>query len=68
MTGDWQKFKGEAGAEGTLKVKAPKTSKRELYEAALAAAGKTINEGGAATTARKCPAEATTDATPRLGS
>ena len=64
VTGDWQKFKGEAGAEGTLKVKAPKTSKRELYEAALAAAGKTIDEGGAATTARKrAPkAEATTDA------
>ncbi|MBW4095666.1 MAG: 30S ribosomal protein S16 [Acidobacteria bacterium] len=25
ITGDWQKFKGLPGAEGTLKVKAPKT-------------------------------------------
>ena len=41
ITGDWQKYKGEPGAEGTLKVKEPKTSKKELYEAAVAAAGKT---------------------------
>jgi small subunit ribosomal protein S16 len=40
VTGDWQKFKGEAGAEGTLKVAAAKPSKKELYEAAVAAAGK----------------------------
>ncbi|GGK62586.1 30S ribosomal protein S16 [Ornithinimicrobium pekingense] len=38
VTGDWQKFKGEPGAEGTLKVKEPKPDKRALYEAALAAA------------------------------
>jgi small subunit ribosomal protein S16 len=38
ITGDWQKYKGEPGAEGTLKVKAPKPDKRSLYEAALAAA------------------------------
>jgi small subunit ribosomal protein S16 len=39
VTGDWQKFKGLPGAEGTLKVAEPKTSKRDLYEAAIAAAG-----------------------------
>ncbi|MFE9745652.1 30S ribosomal protein S16 [Saccharothrix saharensis] len=39
ITGDWQKFKGLPGAEGTLKVKEPKTSKAELFAAALAAAG-----------------------------
>ena len=38
VTGDWQKFKGEPGAEGTLKVKQPKPDKKALYEAALAAA------------------------------
>ncbi|MFD0364507.1 30S ribosomal protein S16 [Nocardia sp. GCM10030253] len=38
ITGDWQKFKGLPGAEGTLKVKAPKTSKLDLFNAALAAA------------------------------
>ena len=38
ITGDWQKFKGLPGAEGTLKVKPPKPSKLELFNAALAAA------------------------------
>ncbi|MET7767604.1 30S ribosomal protein S16 [Nocardia sp. NPDC005366] len=38
ITGDWQKFKGLPGAEGTLKTKAPKTSKLDLFNAALAAA------------------------------
>ncbi|MFF5033798.1 30S ribosomal protein S16 [Nocardia salmonicida] len=38
ITGDWQKFKGLPGTEGTLKVKAPKTSKLDLFNAALAAA------------------------------
>ena len=44
VTGDWQKYKGEAGTEGTLKVAEPKPSKKELYEAALAAAGKADDE------------------------
>ena len=39
ITGDWQKFKGLPGSEGTLRVKEPKTSKQELFEAALKAAG-----------------------------
>jgi small subunit ribosomal protein S16 len=52
VTGDWQKFKGEPGAEGTLKVKAPKPSKKELYEAALAAAGK-ADQGADTATPRK---------------
>jgi small subunit ribosomal protein S16 len=38
ITGDWQKFKGLPGAEGTLKVAEPKLSKLELFNAALAAA------------------------------
>ena len=37
VTGDWQKFKGLPGAEGTLKVKEPKPSKLDLFNAALAA-------------------------------
>jgi small subunit ribosomal protein S16 len=35
ITGDWQKFKGEPGAEGTLKVAEPKPNKREIFEAAV---------------------------------
>ena len=38
VTGDWQKFKGLPGAEGTLKVAEPKPSKLELFNAALAEA------------------------------
>ena len=53
VTGDWQKFKGEPGTEGTLRVKAPKTSKKELYEAALAAAGKSEASTDGATTPKK---------------
>ena len=39
ITGDWQKYKGLPGTEGTLKVAAPKPSKQDLFNAALAAAG-----------------------------
>jgi small subunit ribosomal protein S16 len=39
ITGDWQKYKGLPGAEGTLKVAEPKPSKQDLFNAALAAAG-----------------------------
>lgn len=38
VTGDWQKFKGEPGAEGTLKVAEPKAEKRAAFDAALAEA------------------------------
>ncbi len=73
ITGDWQKYKGEPGAEGTLKVKEPKTSKKDLYEAALAAAGKsTADDASGSTTPRKraakkaaeAPAEAPATETP----
>jgi small subunit ribosomal protein S16 len=32
ITGDWQKFKGEPGAEGTLKTAEPKADRKERYE------------------------------------
>ena len=35
ITGDWQKFKGEPGAEGTLKVAEPKPDKTEVFQAAV---------------------------------
>ena len=35
LTGDWQKFKGIEGAEGSLKVAEPKPSKLELFNKAL---------------------------------
>jgi len=39
VTGDWQKFKGLPGAEGTLKPQPTKPDKLERFNAALAAAG-----------------------------
>lgn len=38
VTGDWQKFKGIEGAEGTLRVAEPKPSKLELFNQALSEA------------------------------
>jgi len=32
ITGDWQKFKGEPGAEGTLKFAEPKDDKKDRYD------------------------------------
>lgn len=55
ITGDWQKHKGEPGAEGTLKVREPKADKKSLYEAALSAAGDDDTSG--ATTSRKKKAD-----------
>ncbi len=34
VTGDWQKFKGLPGAEGTLRVAEPKADKKSVFEAA----------------------------------
>ena len=60
ITGDWQKFKGLPGAEGTLKVKEPKTSKLDLFNAALAEAdGGPSTEATTAKKAAKAEAETT---------
>ncbi len=40
VTGDWQKYKGLPGAEGTLEVAAAKPSKTLAFEAAVEAAAK----------------------------
>ncbi len=38
VTGDWQKFKGLPGSEGTLQTAAPRADKKDAYAAAVAAA------------------------------
>jgi small subunit ribosomal protein S16 len=50
--------------EGTLKVAEPRTSKKDLYEAAVAAAGKTGDDTSGATTARKRAAAKKVEDTP----
>ena len=49
VTGDWQRFKGEPGAEGTLRVAPPPPDKRTAFEAAAREAG---DEPRAASTSR----------------
>ena len=51
VTGDWQKFKGLPGAEGTLKVKEPKRSKLDIFNEALKEVS--AESKGSATTTRK---------------
>jgi small subunit ribosomal protein S16 len=55
ITGDWQKFKGLPGTEGTLRVAAPKPEKRSAYEAAVKDAMNEPADG--ATTLKKKAAE-----------
>lgn len=55
VTGDWQKFKGLPGAEGTLKSLPARADKRAAYEAAVKAAMNEPKDG--ATTMKKRAAE-----------
>ncbi|MEJ0014514.1 MAG: 30S ribosomal protein S16 [Actinomycetota bacterium] len=55
ITGDWQKFKGLPGTEGTLRFATPKPDKRIAYEAAVKDAMNEPAEG--ATTLKKKAAE-----------
>ncbi|BBX44015.1 hypothetical protein GCM10009641_68850 [Mycobacterium cookii] len=57
ITGDWQKFKGLPGAEGRLKVAAPKPSKLDLFNAALAAADGAPDTEAAKPKQKKAPAK-----------
>ncbi len=41
ITGDWQKFRGEPGSEGTLRTAAPRGDKKEAFEAAAKASAAT---------------------------
>ncbi len=55
VTGDWQKFKGLPGAEGTLRVAEPKADKRIAFEAAARTSMDEPTKD--ATTAKKKPAK-----------
>ena len=55
ITGDWQKFKGLPGAEGTMRFAEPKADKTALYEAATKSAMAEPKVG--ATTAKRKKAE-----------
>ena len=54
ITGDWQKFTGEPGAEGTLRTAEPRADKKEAFTAAAKAsqASKEAKESKAGTQSR----------------
>jgi small subunit ribosomal protein S16 len=54
ITGDWQQYKGEPGAEGTLKVAEAKPDKKAIFQAA---AKEAMKEDEAAATKTKKKAE-----------
>ncbi len=53
VTGDWQKFKGLPGAEGTLRLPAAKTDKKAVFEAAAKEAMDEPKDGATTAKARK---------------
>jgi len=60
VTGDWQKFKGEAAPE-PMKVAAPKADKKSVFEAAVKAAGAEPKDTHAAKAAKKAEAKPAED-------
>ena len=57
VTGDWQKFKGLPGAEGTLRVAEVPVDKRTLFEAAVKDAAKAKDDEAKAPKPVLAPAE-----------
>jgi len=49
ITGDWQKFKGLPGTEGTLRTAAPKADRKEIFAAAVK---ETLGDGTTTTKSR----------------
>jgi len=71
ITGDWQKFKGIDGAEGSLRTAEPKRSKQDIFNEALKDAGnepkteavtRRTTKKAAAKAAEAAPAEAPAEA------
>ena len=59
ITGDWQKFTGEPGSEGTLRTAEPRADKKERFAAAAkeSQAGKQAKEGAKESSAKESPAK-----------
>ncbi len=55
ITGDWQKFKGLPGAEGTLKTATPKADKKDRYDTLVKESLATKETKAAAKSARSAP-------------
>ncbi len=57
VTGDWQKFKGLPGAEGTLRTRAPRRDKTEIFNEALKDAAREPKSGAVTPKQAEKPAE-----------
>jgi small subunit ribosomal protein S16 len=57
ITGDWQKFKGESGTEGTLRVAEPKKSKQDIFNEILKESGGSLDTEAVTKKAEKKPAK-----------
>ncbi len=64
VTGDWQKFTGEPGAEGTLRTAAPRADKKEAFAAAASQSQAAKDEKASAKAAPKT-ARPARDSAPR---
>jgi len=53
ITGDWQKFRGEPGSEGTLRIAKPREDKRGTFEAAAKASAATKEKDDKASSSAK---------------
>jgi ribosomal protein S16 len=53
ITGDWQKFRGEPGSEGTLRIAKPREDKRGAFEAAAKASAATKEKDDKASSSAK---------------
>ena len=49
ITGDWQRFKGEPGSEGTLRTREPVADKKEVFAEALKSVAKDSGDSGSTT-------------------
>jgi small subunit ribosomal protein S16 len=58
VTGDWQKFKGLPGAEGTLRYPEAKADKKTLFEAAAKESGVDAAKDGATTPKKRAAKKA----------
>ena len=64
VTGDWQKYKGLPGQEGTLQVASPKADKKAVFEAAAKEGDHEEKAAGSATTPRAKKSAAAAPAEP----
>jgi small subunit ribosomal protein S16 len=66
VTGDWQKFKGLPGAEGTLRVASARTDKKTVFEAAARESAAEPKVGATTPAKKRAPAKKAAAETPAV--